>query len=78
MSQGILIMMISVSLILGAIALGAFLWGIKTRQFEDDKFFNITKFDDEDSLNDAYLMEQKKEELIKRKLLNSDKKELKS
>lgn len=59
-------MMLSASLFLGAIALFAFLWAIKSGQFDDEeKFLNAAKFDGEDELNDAVKQEQKKEELKK-------------
>lgn len=67
MSSGILAMMLGVSILLGAIALFAFLWAIKNGQFDDEeKFLNGAKFDSEDDLNDAYNQEKKKEALKKK------------
>lgn len=64
MSSGILAMMLGVSIFLGAIALGAFLWAIKNGQFDDEeKFLNGAKFDNEDDLNSAYEKEKKKDKL---------------
>jgi cbb3-type cytochrome oxidase maturation protein len=62
----VIIMMLGVSVFLGAVALVAFLWAIKNGQFDDEKkFLNAAKFDGEDELNDALKQEQKKEALRK-------------
>jgi len=64
MDSWVVAMMLGVSVFLGAIALFAFLWAIKTGQFDDEnKFLNATKFDGEDELNDALKQEQKKDKL---------------
>lgn len=64
MSSGIVIMMLSVSIFLGAIALFAFLWAVKNGQFDDEeKFLNGAKFDGIDELNDAANLQKKKEAL---------------
>ena len=66
MDSWVIVMMLGVSIFLGAIALFAFLWAIKNGQFDDEeKFLNAAKFDGEDELNDAYKQEQKKEALKK-------------
>ena len=66
MDSWVISMMLSVSIFLGAIALAAFLWAIKSGQFDDkEKFLNAAKFDGEDELNDALSQERKKEELKK-------------
>ncbi|MCI6989451.1 MAG: cbb3-type cytochrome oxidase assembly protein CcoS [Campylobacter sp.] len=66
MSSGVLLLMITTSLVLGFIALGALLWGIKTKQFEDSsKFFDAPRFDGEDALNDAVKMEKKRKKALK-------------
>lgn len=60
-------MMLGGSLFLGAIALTAFLWGIKNGQFDDEKrMMNQVHFDDEKELNDAAEQQRKKEEQRKR------------
>jgi len=65
----VLAMMLGASLFLGGIALSAFLWGLKSGQFDDEeKFLNAVKFDGVDELNDAVNQERKKEELKKSKL----------
>jgi cbb3-type cytochrome oxidase maturation protein len=52
MSDSIIILMLSVSTLLGAIGLGAFIWGLKTEQFDDnDKMMSAVLFDNEDDLN---------------------------
>lgn len=68
MSSGIIALMIGVSIILGSIALLALLWGLKTGQFDDEqKFINVARYDSEEELNDAQMMEQKREKAKKRK-----------
>jgi len=67
MDNMIVAMMLGASLFLGAVALIAFLWAIKSGQFDDEeKFLNAVKFDNEDDLNDAAAQEKKREELKKR------------
>ena len=52
MSDPIIILMLSVSTLLGAIGLGALIWGLKTEQFDDkDKMMSAVLFDNEDDLN---------------------------
>lgn len=66
MSDWVIAMMLGASIFLGAVALFAFLWAIKSGQFDDEeKFLNGAKFDNEDDLNDAANLERKKEELKK-------------
>ncbi|MDQ7059588.1 MAG: cbb3-type cytochrome oxidase assembly protein CcoS [Sulfurimonas sp.] len=66
MDDWIIVMMMSVSIFLGSIALAGFFWAVKNGQFDDeDKFRNATKFDGEDELNDAYKLEKKREALEK-------------
>ena len=64
MSSSIIVMMLGVSVFLGAIALFAFLWAVKNGQFDDEeKFLNGAKFDGVDELNNAVNLEKKKEAL---------------
>ena len=64
----IIAIMLGISTLLGALALFGLLWGIKNRQFDDyAKFLDGTKYDSEDTLNDAYNMEKRRNELIKKK-----------
>ena len=66
MDNWVIAMMLGVSIILGAIALFAFLWAIKNGQFDDEeKFLNAAKYDGEEELNDAVKKEKKKEALKK-------------
>ncbi len=61
MSESIVILMISVSTFLGALGLIALLWGVKTGQFDDQsKFIDAARYDGEDELRDAVMMENKK------------------
>lgn len=67
MDSWVIGMMLGVSIFLGGLALIAFLWGIRSGQFDDEeKFLNQALFDNEDSLNDAVDQERKKEELKKK------------
>ena len=66
MDNWVITMMLSASLFLGAIALVAFMWGVKNGQFDDEeKFLNAVKFDNEDDLNSAMEAEKKKKEARK-------------
>jgi len=61
MSESIVILMISVSTFLGALGLIALLWGVKTGQFDDQsKFLDAARYDGEEDLRDAAMMEEKK------------------
>jgi cbb3-type cytochrome oxidase maturation protein len=63
MSSQIVGMMLGVSTFLGALGLIGLLWGIKTGQFDDtSKFLDGARFDGEEELKDAIMMEQKKKE----------------
>ena len=64
MDSWVIAMMLGASLILGGVALIAFLWGIKRGQFDDkEKFLNAALYDDESELNDAATQAHKKEKL---------------
>jgi cbb3-type cytochrome oxidase maturation protein len=68
MSENIVILMISVSTFLGALGLGALLWGVKTGQFDDQsKFIDAARYDGEEELRDAAMMESKKKAREKKK-----------
>ena len=67
MDTGIMAMMIGISTLLGALGLVALLWGLKTGQFDDPKTFIDPRFDGNDALQDAVMMEEKKEKALKRK-----------
>jgi cbb3-type cytochrome oxidase maturation protein len=61
MSDNIIILMIGVSTFLGALGLLALLWGVKSGQFDDQsKFIDATRFDNEEDLRDAAMMDQKR------------------
>ncbi len=63
MSNGIVIIMIGISLLLGALALLGVIWAIKTGQFDDkDKMMNTVLFDGEEELNEAAEKERRKKE----------------
>ncbi len=64
MDSYIIAMMLGASLLLGSVALVAFLWAIKSGQFDDkEKFLNAALYDDESELNDAVKQENKKKKL---------------
>jgi len=68
MSDNVIAVMIGISTALGAFGLFALIWGIKTGQFDDTtKFLDGAKFDGEEELRDAIMMEKKRKEALKRK-----------
>ncbi len=68
MNDSIIILMLGVSIFLGALALFGIMWAIKTGQFDDkEKFLNQVQFDGTEELNDAAEQQAKKAELKKRK-----------
>jgi len=68
MSDNVMILMLGISTFLGALGLWALLWGLKSGQFNDEKkFLDGVKYDGEDELKDAVMMQKKKEEALKRK-----------
>lgn len=70
-----LAMLVLVSVLMGAALLFGVLWGIKNRQFEDyRKFLDGANLDDEDALNEAYQLELRKKEALKKRLEASKKK----
>ncbi|MEA3418949.1 MAG: cbb3-type cytochrome oxidase assembly protein CcoS [Campylobacterota bacterium] len=63
MSGNIVILMLGVSTFLGALGLIALLWGVKTGQFDDQsKFIDGARYDNEEDLQDAKMMEEKRKE----------------
>jgi len=66
MDDNVLSAMIFVSVGLGALGLIAFLWGLKSGQFDDSsKFLDGALHDSEDDLNVAKKMQDKKENFKK-------------
>ncbi len=67
MDSWVIMMMLGGSIFLGGLALIAFLWGIKSGQFDDkEKMMNHPLYDDEDELNRAAEQERKREALKKK------------
>lgn len=63
MSNNIMILMLGVSTFLGALGLIALIWGIRTGQFDDQsKFIDSARYDNEEDLRDAVMMDKKKKE----------------
>ena len=77
MSEDIVIMMISVSTLLGAIGLISLIWAVKTGQFDDhSKFTDAVRHDNVEDLQDAAMMEAKKKaykEKMKKEKLEKEK-----
>ncbi len=68
MSETVIILMLGVSTFLGALGLLSLIWGVKTGQFDDQsKFIDAARYDNQEDLKDAILMDRKKEERKKRK-----------
>ena len=68
MNSSMIAVMLGASIFLGSVALIAFLWGLKSGQFDDkEKWLNAVKFDNEDDLKSAVEAEAKKEELLKKR-----------
>lgn len=68
MDSWVIVMMLSVSVFLGSLALLGIMWAIKTGQFDDkEKFLNQVQYDGEDELNDAAEQEKKKKAMKKKK-----------
>ena len=60
MDNNTLILMLGVSLFLGALGLIAFVWGLRSGQFDDSqKMMQGVLFDGEEELNDAAKKQQK-------------------
>ncbi len=63
MDNGIVIMMLGISLLLGALAMFGVFWAIKTGQFDDEeKSMNSVLNDGEDALNEAAEKDRRKKE----------------
>ena len=68
MSAGIIAMMLGVSTLLGALGLAALLWGLRTGQFDDtSKFLDGARFDGEEELKDAVIMEEKRKKALEKR-----------
>ena len=62
MNSGMIAVMLGVSLLIGLLGLIAFIWGLRTGQFDDEKKFTQgLLIDGVDELNDAYRNELKRE-----------------
>lgn len=70
MNTTLLIVMLFTSILIGLFGLVAFLWGLKTGQFDDEKKFTQgVLFDSTDDLNQA-IAQQEKYKLLKKELQN--------
>jgi len=76
MSDSIMALMLGVSTFLGALGLIALLWGLRSGQFDDQaKFLDGARFDGEEELRDAVMMERKKKEALEKKRREKERKE---
>lgn len=74
MSENVVMLMLGVSTFLGALGLIALLWGVKTGQFDDQsKFIDAARYDNEEDLQDAVMMEKKKKKRYKEEKKNKEK-----
>ncbi|EAH5034335.1 cbb3-type cytochrome oxidase assembly protein CcoS [Campylobacter coli] len=64
--NSVIMMMIGVSILGFFIILVTLLWGIRTKQFDDDYKFT-TLNDDEDALRDAIELEKRKKEALEKR-----------
>lgn len=64
--SSVIMMMIAVSIFVFFIALSAFLWAIKNKQFDDEYKFT-TLNDSEEALQDALKLEQRKKQALQEK-----------
>lgn len=68
MDNGIVIMMLGISLLLGALAMFGVMWAIKSGQFDDqDKMMDSVLNDGEDALNEAAEKDRRKKEYKNKK-----------
>ena len=73
MSDWVMGLMLGVSTFLGALGLIALLWGLRTGQFDDQsKFLDGARFDNEEELRDAVMMERKIKEALEKKKREND------
>ena len=76
MSESIVVLMISISTLLGAIGLMALIWAVKTGQFDDhSKFTDAVRHDNEEDLQDAAMMQAKRKaykEKMKQEILEKE------
>jgi cbb3-type cytochrome oxidase maturation protein len=71
MSESIVILMLGVSTFLGALGLIALLWGVKSGQFDDQsKFIDGARYDNEEDLQDAKMIEDKRRERERKRRAN--------
>ena len=64
--NSVIMMMMGVSIFIFFIALGAFLWAVRNKQFDDEYKFT-TLNDSEEALNDAIKLEERKKALKDKK-----------
>lgn len=64
MNSGMIAIMLGVSLLIGLLGLVAFIWGLRSGQFDDEKKFTQgLLMDGVDELNDAYRNDLKRESM---------------
>jgi len=74
MDDNVVSAMLLVSIGLGALGLVAFLWGLRTGQFDDkNKFLDGALFDGEDDMNIAKKVQDRKDKIMKDREKNEKK-----
>lgn len=63
--NGVIMMMIGVSIVLAFIVVIALSWGIKNKQFDDESWIALD--DSEEALNDAIKLEERKKQALDKK-----------
>lgn len=63
--NGVIMMMIGVSIVLAFIVVVALSWGIKNKQFDDESWIALD--DSEEALNDAIKLEERKKQALDKK-----------
>lgn len=64
MTNNVIILMLSVSILLGLFSLIGFLWGLRHNQFDDEeKSTNSVQYDGVDELNDAVKRDEKRQKM---------------
>lgn len=64
--NGVIMMMIGVSIVLAFIVVIALSWGIKNKQFDDESWIALD--DSEEALNDAIKLEERKKQALDKKI----------
>lgn len=76
MSEEVVILMIGISTLLGAIGLAGLIWAVRTGQFDDhNKFLDAVRHDNLEDLQDAVMMQKRKEQYQQKRKQKQQEKE---